>query len=468
MFDGVSLNPLLLSRLQFAWVIGWHIMLPTFTVGLASYIALLEILHLATGREVYFRISAFWTKIFAVAFGMGVVTGVVMPFQFGTNWSRYSYATADVLSPLFAYEGLTAFFLEAAFLGVLLFGRNLVPRWAHCASACMVAAGTLFSSFWILAANSWMQTPAGATLVNGRFEPTDWLAIIFNPSFPTRLGHTVIGFYITTAFVVLSVAAGYLLRERFVDEARRMLSMTLWLLLIFVPLQIFLGDASGLVTEQYQPAKLAAIEGDWQTRSRMPLTLFGIPDQKDAVNHAAIEIPVAGSLILKRDPNGTVVGLDHFPRSDWPPVIVVFFSFRIMVGIGFLMLAIVLAGNALRRHGRIFSQRMFLQICRASAPIGFIAVLAGWVTTEVGRQPWTVYGLLRTADSVTPSLTGWNVALSFAGYAITYLIIYPSGLLVMAYLVRRGPSDTAHHAPIEGGQPRSPTRPVPETAGDVA
>jgi cytochrome bd ubiquinol oxidase subunit I len=462
----MSLNPLILSRLQFGWVIGWHIMLPAFTLGLASYIALSEILHLITGREIYFRISAFWTKIFAVAFGMGVVSGVVMPFQFGTNWSRYSYATANVLSPLFAYEALTAFFLEAAFLGVLLFGRHLVPRWAHCVSACMIAAGTLFSSFWILAANSWMQTPAGATLVNGRFEPTSWLAIVFNPSFPTRLSHTVVGFYITTAFVVLSVAAGYLLRERFVADARRMLSMSLWLLLIFVPLQIFLGDASGLVTEQYQPAKLAAIEGDWQTRPRMPLTLFAIPDQKHAANHDAIDVPAAGSLILKHDPNSTVTGLDHFPRSEWPPVIVVFFSFRIMVGIGFLMLAIVLAGNALRWHGRVFSHRLFLQICRASAPIGFIAVLAGWVTTEVGRQPWTVYGLLRTADSVTPSLTDWNVALSLAGYAVAYLVIYPSGLLVMAHLVRRGPSDVEQWVPVEGGQPRSPTRPVAEAAGD--
>lgn len=461
----MTLNPLILSRLQFGWVIGWHIMLPAFTIGLASFIALLEVLNLTTGRAIYFRISTFWTKIFAVAFGMGVVSGVVMPFQFGTNWSRYSYATANVLSPLFAYEALTAFFLEAAFLGVLLFGRHLVPRWAHCVAACMIAAGTLFSSFWILSANSWMQTPAGATLVNGRFEPTSWLAVIFNPSFPTRLGHTVVGFYISTAFVVLSVAASYLLRDRFVAEARRMLSMSLWLLLILVPLQIFLGDASGLVTEKYQPAKLAAMEGDWQTRPRMPLTLFAIPDQEHATNDLAVELPVAGSLILRHDPDGAVTGLDHFPRSDWPPVIVVFFSFRIMVGMGFLMLAIALAGNVMRRHGRVYTDRRFLQICRLSVPLGFIAVLAGWVTTEVGRQPWTVYGLLRTANSVTPSLTGWNVVLTLAGYALAYLIIYPAGLTVMARLVRRGPSDTDQHAPIEGGQPRSPTRSAPQVAG---
>ncbi|HEY1932594.1 MAG TPA: cytochrome ubiquinol oxidase subunit I [Acetobacteraceae bacterium] len=464
----MSLNPLLLSRLQFGWVIGWHILLPAFTVGIASYIALLEALHLATGRGVYFRISAFWTKIFAIAFGMGVVTGVVMPFQFGTNWSRYSYATANVLSPLFAYEGLMAFFLEAAFLGVLLFGRHLVPRWAHCFAACMVAVGTLFSSFWILAANSWMQTPAGAKLVDGRFVPTNWLEIVFTPSFPFRLFHTVVGFYITTGFVVMSVAAGYLLRERFVEEARRMLSMTLWLLLCFLPVQILLGDASGLITEQYQPAKLAAIEAHWHTQSRAPLTLLAIPDQQHAVNRDAIEIPLLGSLLLTHDPNGTLVGLDQFPRSDWPPVLPVFFSFRIMVGIGFLMLAIVAAGNVLRRGERVFVNRMYLRVFQWSAPLGFIAVLAGWVTTEVGRQPWTVYGLLRTADSVTPSLTGWNVALSLAGYALTYLIMYPSGLWVMARVVRRGPLDVDEHAPIEGAQPRSPTRPVPETPGQPA
>ena len=264
----MHLDPLLLSRLQFAWVIAWHILLPAFTVGLASYIAVLEGLHFVTGRDVYLRISTFWTKIFSVSFGMGVVSGIVMPFQFGTNWSRFSDATANVLSPLFAYEGLTAFFLEAAFLGVLLFGRKLVPRWAHFVAALMVALGTLFSSFWILAANSWMQTPAGYEIVDGRFFPTDWLAIIFNPSFPYRLAHTVVAFYVTTGFrrarrrAPICSASG-----RFVEEARRMLSMTLWLLTVLVPLQIFLGDLHGLNTLEHQPAKLAAIEALWDTEA---------------------------------------------------------------------------------------------------------------------------------------------------------------------------------------------------------
>jgi cytochrome bd ubiquinol oxidase subunit I len=458
----MTLDPLLLSRLQFVWVIGWHILLPAFTIGLAAYIAYLEGTYFVTGREIYFRISTFWTRVFSVAFGMGVVSGIIMPFQFGTNWSRYAYATADIVSPMLAYEGLMAFFLEAAFLGVLLFGRKLVPRWAHFLAAVMVAVGTLFSAFWILAVNSWMQTPAGAKLVDGRFVPQNWLEIVFSPSFPTRLGHTVIGFYITTGFVVLSVAAGYLLHDRFVPEARRMLSTTLWLLLVLIPLQMFLGDASGLIVEHYQPAKLAAIEARWDTGSRVPLTLFAIPDQTDAVDRDAIEVPALGSLILTHDIDGTVRGLKDFPREDWPPVIIPFFAFRIMVGIGMLMLAIVVAGNLLRRAGRVFTNRGFLRICQFGAPLGFLAVLAGWATTEVGRQPWTVYGLLRTADSVTPSLTGWNVLVSLLGYAVAYAIIFPAGGLVMARIVRAGPSATVEDEPVASGRPRSAVRSVPQ------
>jgi cytochrome bd ubiquinol oxidase subunit I len=458
----MTLDPLLLSRLQFVWVIGWHIVLPAFTMGLAAYIAYLEGTYFVTGREIYFRISTFWTKVFSVAFGMGVVSGIIMPFQFGTNWSRYAYATANIVSPMLAYEGLMAFFLEAAFLGVLLFGRNLVPRWAHFVAAVMVAIGTLFSSFWILSVNSWMQTPAGAKLVDGRFVPQSWLQIVFSPSFPTRLGHTVIGFYITTGFVVLSVAAGYLLRERFVPEARRMLSTTLWLLLGLLPLQLFLGDASGLITEHYQPAKLAAIEARWDTGSRIPLTLFAIPDQANATNHDAIEVPALGSLILTHDINGTVRGLKDFPREDWPTVIIPFFTFRIMVGIGLLMLAIVVTGNVLRRGGRVFTHRAFLRVCQLAAPLGFLAVLAGWATTEAGRQPWTVYGLLRTADSVTPSITGWNVLVSLLGYVAAYAIIFPAGGLVMARIVRAGPSAAVRDEPVESGRPRSVVRAVPE------
>jgi cytochrome d ubiquinol oxidase subunit I len=456
------LDPLLLSRLQFAWVIAWHILLPAFTVGLASYIAVMEGTYFFTRREIYFRVSTFWTRIFSVSFAMGVVSGIIMPFQFGTNWSRYSDATANVLSPLFAYEGLTAFFLEAAFLGVLLFGRTLVPRWLHFFAAIMVAAGTLFSSFWILSANSWMQTPAGAVLIDGRFFPQDWSEIIFNPSFPYRLGHTVVGFYVTTAFVVVGVAAWLLRHGRAAAEARAMLSTTLWLLLALVPLQILLGDLHGLNTREHQPAKLAAIEARWDTASRVPLTLFAIPDQDRETNHLAIDVPMLGSLILTHDANGTVRGLKEWPRDQRPPVAITFFAFRIMVGVGLVLLTVVLVGNALRVGGRVFESAAFLRICQWVAPLGFLAVLAGWTTTEVGRQPWTVYGLLRTASSVSPSLTGTDVLLSLAGYVIAYLVMFPAGVLLMARIVRKGPEALAA-APVEGGRPEQPVHALPDT-----
>ncbi len=458
----MHLDPLILSRLQFAWVVAFHILLPSFTVGLASFIALLEGIYFITGRPLYFRISLFWTKIFAISFGMGVVSGIVMPFQFGTNWSRYSDATANILSPLLGYEGLTAFFLEASFLGVLLFGRNLVPRWAHFLSATMVALGTLISTFWILSANSWMQTPAGYKITDGLFYPTSWLQIIFNPSFPYRFAHNVVAFYITTGFVVIAVAAYFIRKKIFVEESRTMFSMTFWLLTVLVPLQILLGDMHGLNTFKHQPAKLAAIEAHWTPEKRAPLILFAIPDQKNEMNHAVIEVPLLGSIILTHDINGEVPGLKTFPPDERAPVAIPFFSFRIMVGLGLIMFGILLLSWYLRARGRLFETKWFLRICQWAAPIGFLTVIAGWVTTEVGRQPWTVYGLLRTAHSVTPSLTGIDVILSLIGYMLVYLIIFPVGILLMARVVRNGPSYAAHKEPIEGGQPSKPIVTPPE------
>ena len=459
----MSLDPLFLSRLQFAWVIAWHFLLPAFTIGLASFIAVLEGLHLATGREIYFRISTFWIKLFAVSFGMGVVFGITLPFQLGTNWSRFSDNASNVVSPLLAYEGLTAFFLEAAFLGVLLFGRNLVPRWAHFFAALMVALGTLFSSFWILAANSWMQTPAGYEIVDGRFYPKDWLAIIFSPSFPYRFAHTVDAVYITTGFVVVGVAAWWLRRLRFVEEARVMLSMTLWLLTVLVPLQLFLGDAHGLNTRKHQPAKLAAIEAIWDTGSRVPLNLFAIPDDAAATNHYEISVPDLGSLILTHDPNGTVRGLKDFPADERPPVPIPFFGFRIMVGIWVIMFAVVAASWFLRWKGRLFDATWFLRLCTLASPLGFFAVLAGWAITEVGRQPWTVYGLLRTENSVSPSLTGADVAISFVAYAIVYLVMFAAGIALMVRILRRGPAAPEEPDVIESGRPRLPVEALPHT-----
>jgi cytochrome bd ubiquinol oxidase subunit I len=457
----MEFEALLLSRLQFAWVVAWHILLPAFTVGLASYIAVLEGLHLFTGRDVYVRVSQFWIRIFAVSFGLGVVTGIVMPFQFGTNWSRFSDAAADVISPLLAYEGLTAFFLEAAFLGVLLFGRNRVPPAIHFVAALMVAAGTLFSTFWIIAVNSWMQTPTGHEIIDGRFFPRDWFDIIFSPSFPYRLAHTVTAFYVTTAFVVLGVGA-YTIRRGRVEDGRVMFTMAGLLLTVLVPLQVVIGDLHGLNTRDHQPAKLAAIEAIWDTQAGAPLTLFAIPDQEGERNRAVIEIPKIGSLILTHEMDGVVRGLKEWPKEDRAPVAIVFFAFRIMVGIGLLMFGVVLLGWLLHWTNRLFTSFWFLRLCEFTMPLGFLAILAGWTTTEVGRQPWTVYGLMRTADSVTPSLTPLDVALSLALYIVVYLMIYPVALLFIVRIVRAGPARVEEmEAPISSGRPRQPVEALP-------
>ncbi len=464
----MTLDPVFISRLQWAWVIAWHILLPAFTVGLASYIAVLEGLHWFTRDAIWLRISGFWTRIFAVSFGMGVVSGIIMPFQFGTNWSRFTEATADVLSPLMAYEGLTAFFLEASFLGVLLFGRKLVPAWAHFFAALMVGFGTLFSSFWILATNSWMQTPAGYRLVGGRFQPVDWLAIIFNPSFPYRFAHNVTAFYITTAFVVMGVGAWLLRRERAVEESRLMIRMALDLLIIIVPLQIFLGDQHGLNTLEHQPAKLAAIEGRYDTVSPTPLTIFGIPDDANATMRDALEIPDLGSLILMHSWRGGIKGLKEWPPDQRPPVAPPFYCFRIMVGIGIIMLVVVVVGQFLRLTRRLFDSIWFLRLCQLVAPLGFFAVLAGWITTEVGRQPWTVYGLMRTSASVSPSLTGTDVVVSLALYFVVYLIMFPTGIAFMAGLVRRGPQQPALEPEfVESGRSNRPFQDAARAGADA-
>ena len=459
----MDMSALLLSRLQFVWVIGWHILLPAFTVGMASYIALLEALYFKTHRPVYRVLSNYWIRIFAIAFAMGVVTGIVMPFQFGTNWSRYADSTSNVLAPLFAYEGLTAFFLEAAFLGVLLFGRSLVPRWAYLVAALMVASGTLFSSFWILAANSWMQTPDGYALIDGRFFPTNWVHVIFNPSFPYRLSHTVVAFYITTAFVVLGVGAFHMRRTPG-EEGSVMVSMALGLLGVLVPLQMILGDQHGLNTLRHQPTKLAAIEGRWETRSHAPLTVFAVPDMQAEQNRYAIEIPELGSLVLTHHLDGVVPGLKDVAREERPPMVIPFFAFRAMVGIGCLMLAVVVLGWYLRLRGRIARSPRYLRCCEFASCLGFFAVLAGWITTEVGRQPWTVYGLLRTQDSVSPSLTGGDVALSLLGYSVVYLIVYTVGFGHILRLMRQAPTPDVAGEPAPIGMGRPPIGIVPKQA----
>jgi cytochrome bd ubiquinol oxidase subunit I len=450
----MDVDAVLLSRFQFAWVVAFHILLPAFTVGLSCFIATLEFNWWLTKRDVYRRLSAFWLKIFAVSFGMGVVSGIVMPFQFGTNWSRFSDMTANVVGPLMGYEVLTAFFLESAFLGVLLFGRKLVPQWAHVMSAIFVAAGTIISSFWILAVNSWMQTPQGFTrLPDGRFEVVSFFDVIFTPSFPYRLGHTVSAFLVTTGFVILGVGAIYMLQKRALEESRVMLKMSLIFLIIMVPIQMVIGDAHGLNTLEHQPAKLAAMEGLWESGTRVPANLFSIPDQEAERNRFEISVPMLGSLYLTHDPNGYVKGLKDFPREDRPNVAVVFFAFHIMVGIAMLMFALVLSGIVQFARGRLENSRRWLRCATFGMPLGFIAVLAGWTTTEAGRQPWTVYGILRTKDSVTPSLTASDVGLSWLLYVLAYLVIFGAGFILLRRIVRVGPSEISHAHESEELQP---------------
>jgi cytochrome d ubiquinol oxidase subunit I len=459
------LDALLLSRLQFAWVIALHILLPAFTVGLACFVATLETLWWLKQDDVYRRLSAFWIKIFAVSFGMGVVSGIVMPFQFGTNWSRFVDTTSDVVGGLMAYEVLTAFFLEAAFLGVLLFGRKLVPQWAHVGSAILVAIGTLLSSFWILAVNSWMQTPRGHVLEGGRYVPQDLLAVIFTPSFPYRLAHTVTGFVVTTGFVVLGVAAMYLRQRRSIEESKVMLKMALVFLTIMVPLQVLLGDLHGVNTLQHQPAKLAAMEGLWETRTRVPASLFAIPDEQAEKNHFEIAIPLVGSLYLTHALDVEVQGLKAFARADRPPVAIVYFAFRIMVGVGLLMLLVIVLGWVERRRGRQLDPGSYwLKLAQWSMPIGFVAVIAGFTTTEVGRQPWVVYGLMRTRDAVTPSLTTADVALSLAAYIAAYLVIFGAGFVLLRRMVRRGPEAALPDEPYEAVRARA-ARPLSAASG---
>jgi cytochrome bd ubiquinol oxidase subunit I len=449
-------DPELLSRIQFAWVIGWHILLPAFTVGLAAFIAFLESAYTLTKRPVFLSLSQFWLRIFAISFGMGVVTGIVMPFQFGTNWSRFSDIAGNVISPLLAYEGLTAFFLEATFLGILLFGRKLVPPSMHFVAALLVAVGTLSSSFWILTANSWMQTPSGYEMIDGRFFPKDWFEIVFSPSFPYRLAHTVSAFYVTTAFVVLGVGAYTVSRGQRWAEGRTMMRLALWFLAIFVPAQIIIGDMHGVNTFEHQPAKLAAIEGLWDGGRGVPASLIGWPDATQERNLGEIAIPHLGSLYLTHSWDGEVKGLKDFPPDQRAPVAIVYFAFRIMVGIAMLMLAVVVVGLLLLARGRLDETHWYLRICQLASCLGFVAVIAGWTTTEIGRQPWTIYGLIRTADSVSPSLTGPDVLLSLILYVVVYLVIYPIGVGMMLRIVWRGPAGEEEAAPIVSGHPHTP------------
>lgn len=436
-FDAIEL-----ARIQFSFTMSFHIIFPAFSIGLASYLAVLEALWLWTGREVFINLFNYWLKIFAIAFGMGVVSGIVMSYQFGTNWSVFADKTGPVLGPLMAYEVLTAFFLEAGFLGVMLFGLERVGKKLHFFATLMVAIGTLISTFWILSANSWMQTPAGFAMNGaGQFIAVDWWKLIFNPSFPYRLVHMVLAAYLTTAFVVGAVGAYHLLRDSKKEGPRVMFSMAMWMAALVAPIQIFAGDLHGLNTLEHQPTKVMAMEGHFKSYPNgAPLILFGIPDQAKGEVKYAIEIPKASSLILKHSLDAPLKGLDTVKRADWPNVPIVFWAFRIMVGIGFLMLAIGLLSLLARWRGKLYDSKFLHRFALAMGPAGFIAVLAGWVTTEAGRQPYTVYGLLRTVDSASP-LAAPAVATSLMFFIVVYFIVFGMGVFYILRLMHEPP----HH-----------------------
>jgi cytochrome d ubiquinol oxidase subunit I len=439
----MDLDPVLLARLQFAFTVTFHIIFPSFTIGLSAYIATLGALWLYTGQERYHRLMRFWTKIFAVSFAMGVVSGIVLSYQFGTNWSRFSVVAGNVVGPLIGYEVLTAFFLEATFLGILLFGFSRVPPGLYVLSAAIVAAGTAMSAFWILSANSWMQTPTGHEMRHGIAYPVDWLSIIFNPY---RFAHMLNAAYLTTGFVVLAVGARYLLQGRHVEDARTMMRMGLWLMAILAPLQLYIGDSHGLNTLEHQPIKIAAIEAHWDGSKPGALVLFAWPDEKAEKNLFEIAIPHGASLILRHSYDGLFPGLKSVPPQDRPPVLNAFFGFRIMVGIGLYMIAAALFGCFLWWRGTLWETRWYLRITSWMWWSGFVAVIAGWVVTESGRQPWLVQGILRTADAISPvpasSLLGTLILFVFC-----YGIVFSMGIYYINRLINKGPEGRAIEPP---------------------
>ena len=449
-----GLDAAFLARIQFAFTISFHIIFPAFTIGLSAFIATLEVLWLRTGQAHYHLLARFWTKIFAVSFAMGVVSGIVLSYQIGTNWSRFSQVVGNTIGPLMGYEVLTAFFLEASFLGIMLFGWNRVPPWLHTLATIIVAFGTALSGFWILAANSWMHTPAGFELRDGITFPLDWSDIILNPSFPYRFVHMMTAAYLTTSLVVLAVGARYLVARRFELEAKTMIRMGLGMVAVLAPLQLFIGDLHGLNTAKHQPAKIAAIEAHWDGSKPADLVLFGWPDTKTESNLAEISIPKAGSLLITHDANGLFPGLKDFKPEDRPPVVPVFVMFRVMVGLGMIMIAVGLIGVILWCRKRLFDAAWFLKPVRFVWPLGFIAILAGWMVTEIGRQPWLAYGILRTVDARSP-IAASTVALSLAMFILVYSVVFPIGVMYIRTMIAKGLPATPVPEP-EAGLPNRP------------
>ena len=452
----VDQTALILARVQFAFTVSFHFIFPSFSIGLASYLAVLEALWLKTGKPLYLDLFRYWMKIFAIVFAMGVVSGLVMSYQFGTNWSVFSDRAGAVIGPLMAYEVLTAFFLEAGFLGVMLFGMRKVGPGMHFFATLMVAIGTLMSAFWVISANSWMHTPTGYVVgADGRFLPgPSWAAIVFNPSFPYRLVHTVIAAYLTTAFVVGAVGAWHLLKDRANRPARKMFSMAMWMAALATPGQIFAGDQHALNTQEYQPAKIMAMEGHFQSYADgAPFYIVGWPNDREQRMEYAVGIPKVGSLLVKHDLHAPLAGLDTISDADQPPAAIIFWTFRIMVGIGFLMLGLGMWSLWARWRKRLYDSPALHRAAVVMGPSGFIAVIAGWVTTEVGRQPYTVYGLMRTADSMSP-LAAPAVAASLVAFVLVYFAVFGVGVWYILRLMSKPPQldeeevATAERAPL--------------------
>jgi cytochrome bd ubiquinol oxidase subunit I len=450
----MELDPVFLSRLQFAFVISFHIVFPAFTIGLAAWLATIEGVRLATGKEVYRRIFDFWLKVFALSFAMGVVSGIVMAFQFGTNWSALSERTGSIQGPLLGYEAFTAFLLEATFFGVMLLGRDRTPPWFYFLSCCMVSLGTMFSSFWILCNNSWMQVPIGHAIVNGKIVPDDWWAITTGAVVRIRWPHMLLAAFLTTGMSVIATGAWHMLRGHHLPEARMMLHWGLGLVAVLIPVQMVFGHLTGLLVLHYQPAKFAAIEARWQTQQPATEVLMAIPDPWGQRNLFPIEVPKLGSFIASGNWTAKEIGLEAYPPDDRPPVVIPFFAFRVMVGMGLIMAAISWGGLLLVWRGRLDTARWFLWAAFLSFPTGFVAVLCGWYTAEVGRQPWVVYGILRTEDAITPSLSGGQVLFSLIAYIVVYAVIYSFGLTYIYRVLRAGPaSEPESVSHLQPGRP---------------
>ncbi len=441
-----GLTALELARIQFAFTVSFHIIFPAITIGLASYLAVLQGLWLKTRDEDYIKLFHFWSKVFAVNFGMGVVSGLVMAYQFGTNWSFFSDFAGGITGPLLTYEVLTAFFLEAGFLGVMLFGMNRVGEKLHFFATCMVALGTIISTFWILASNSFMQTPQGFEIIDGRIVPVDWFAVIFNPSFPYRLLHMTTAAFLAAAFFIGASAAWHLLKGNKSSAMKKMFSMSLWLILILAPVQALIGDAHGLNTLKHQPVKVAAMEGHWENKpgEATPLILFGIPNQEKEKTEFAIEIPYLASLILTHSIDKQVPALKEYAPEDRPNVFMVFWSFRVMVGLGLLMIVAGVWGLWLRYRKNLYESKTFLRFMFVMAPSGLIAILAGWFTTEIGRQPWVVYGLQRTSDAVSAH-GEMHMSISLIAFFVVYGGVFGIGYMYMMKLIRKGIAEDAAH-----------------------